>query len=197
MSDNARIPVRRSPRLRDFDYAEPGTYFVTVCTANRACILGEVADGRMVMSEIGKIVEKCWQEIPGHFPNARIGALQVMPNHVHGIHKIVERAGRIGNPCRDVACNVPTVNTSERFSRISPKVASLSVIIRSFKSASTKRCHELDASRRRTLWQPRFYDRIIRSHKERYSSNSKFSWCLRDLVVEFQKEPGTDKWGRR
>jgi hypothetical protein len=35
-------PTRKSPRLRDYDYAQDGAYFVTVCTHNRAHWFGAV-----------------------------------------------------------------------------------------------------------------------------------------------------------
>jgi len=38
---------RRSIRLKGFDYAQPGAYFVTICIQNRVCALGEISDGEM------------------------------------------------------------------------------------------------------------------------------------------------------
>ncbi|WP_156782232.1 hypothetical protein [Acidihalobacter aeolianus] len=31
---------RRSLRLKDYDYAQAGAYFVTICTQDRACLFG-------------------------------------------------------------------------------------------------------------------------------------------------------------
>jgi len=93
------IPERRSPRLRGFNYSDPGEYFVTVCTADRACILGAVANGAMTLSIVGRIVEDCWLAIPEHFPHTRAGVYQIMPNHVHGIIEIT-KAHRKPRPCR-------------------------------------------------------------------------------------------------
>lgn len=33
---------RRSVRLKEYDYAQAGAYFVTTCTRNRECLLGEI-----------------------------------------------------------------------------------------------------------------------------------------------------------
>ena len=85
---------RKSIRLKEFDYSQPGEYFVTICTKGRACTLGEIVDDAMKFSEIGKIVEACWREIPEHFQNARVNIYQIMPNHVHGIIQIKERTRR-------------------------------------------------------------------------------------------------------
>ncbi len=74
-----------STRLRTWDYGWNAAYFVTICTRNRICHFGNVVDGIMQMSEIGKIAERCWLEIPDHFPFVKLGNHIVMPNHVHGI----------------------------------------------------------------------------------------------------------------
>lgn len=39
----------------------------------------------MVLSEIGKIAQKYWYEIPIHFPFIKLDEMLVMPNHIHGI----------------------------------------------------------------------------------------------------------------
>ena len=36
---------RRSLRLRHYDYARVGAYFVTVCTHERRCLFGDIVDG--------------------------------------------------------------------------------------------------------------------------------------------------------
>ncbi|MGH7960730.1 MAG: transposase, partial [Candidatus Binatia bacterium] len=76
---------RRSARLRGYDYAQVGAYFVTVCTYRRECLFGQVEDGGMVLSQYGDLVERCWQILPRHFPGVELDAFVIMPNHVHGI----------------------------------------------------------------------------------------------------------------
>jgi hypothetical protein len=49
---------RRSIRLKEYDYSQPGEYFVTICKYNHECTLGEIANGQMRLNEIGKIVEE-------------------------------------------------------------------------------------------------------------------------------------------
>lgn len=39
----------------------------------------------MQLSEIGKLAQKYWLEIPTHFPFVELGNFVVMPNHFHGI----------------------------------------------------------------------------------------------------------------
>jgi hypothetical protein len=51
---------RRSIRLQDYNYARAGAYFITLCTHERACLLGEVAGDEVVLSEEGAIVQEEW-----------------------------------------------------------------------------------------------------------------------------------------
>jgi len=55
---------RRSIRLREVDYSVPGWFFITICTLNRECLFGEVVNGERKLSELGKIAQACWMEIP-------------------------------------------------------------------------------------------------------------------------------------
>jgi len=83
-----------SARLRNWDYASKGTYFVTLCTRNREHYFGNIIKPKpdiehyeMNLSEIGKILESEWLKTPGIRPdmNLTLGEYQVMPNHFHAI----------------------------------------------------------------------------------------------------------------
>ena len=148
-----------SIRLKNWDYRSPGAYFITICTKKREQYLGHIYDGKMILSDSGKIAHAIWHEIPKHFLHVTLDAFVVMPDHIHGI--II-----IDSVCRDVACNVPTngpnvsTNANENpMSTISPKPGSLSTIIRSYKSAVTRECNSNNLP---FSWQVRFYDHIIR-----------------------------------
>ena len=80
---------RRSIRLRHYDYAGSGAYFVTVCSYRQTCLFGEIREHQMILSGIGRIVRRCWLTIPEHFPHVELDQYVVMPNHVHGILRIV------------------------------------------------------------------------------------------------------------
>jgi len=112
-------------------------------------ILGEIKNGQMTINVLGKIVEKCWEGIPAHYNSVVLDYYVIMPNHVHGIIIINE-----------------TVETRHA-SSLQPKHITLSDVIGSFKSAVTKKIHE--SGNNDFLWQPRFYDRIIRNERELYS----------------------------
>ena len=74
-----------STRLKNWDYSRNGNYFITICTLNREHFFGEVINGRMVLSEVGRFAEMFWSEIPEHFPYSSLDAFVIMPNHIHGI----------------------------------------------------------------------------------------------------------------
>ena len=86
MSDKFRNKYRiPTTRLQNWDYSSNGYYFVTVCTKDKKEFFGEIANNEMCFSEIGKIVQKYWLEIPNHFPFVMLDEYKIMPNHVHGI----------------------------------------------------------------------------------------------------------------
>jgi REP element-mobilizing transposase RayT len=140
----------KSARLSEYDYSQPGAYFVTICTEDHRPWFGDIVEGRMALSEIGKIVRECWESIPEHFSNIRPDEFVVMPNHLHGIVEIL--------PCRDGACTVSTESEDAK------KPPTLSTIVGSFKSACARRIHGAypDSG---FAWQPRFYDHVIRNEE--------------------------------
>ena len=72
-------PKRRNLRLPEYDYAQEGAYFVTVCTKNKECLFGDIVSEKMVLNDAGRTVEQCWQEIPMHFPHVVLDYFVVMP----------------------------------------------------------------------------------------------------------------------
>ena len=76
-----RFPVRKSPRIPNFDYGAPNCFFVTICTHDKRCIFGEPGK----LSRQGLIAERGLKEIPLHFPQVTVDAYVVMPNHIHAI----------------------------------------------------------------------------------------------------------------
>jgi len=76
---------RRSVRLKGYDYAEPGAYFVTVCTRDHACLFGHVVNGEMRLNEAGEIARQEWFNTAAIRPYVRLNENEyvVMPNHMH------------------------------------------------------------------------------------------------------------------
>ncbi|MCK4420151.1 transposase [candidate division WOR-3 bacterium] len=163
-----------SSRLKSWDYASTGYYFVTVCTKDKKCYFGNVTEKEIRLSEIGEVVQGFWLKIPEHFGNVELDEYVMMPNHLHGI-LIIEK----GKNCRDEA--LPRLYTGKypNMSRISPKAVSLSVIIGSYKSICTKKIRNSGVTS--YSWQSGFYDHIIRNRKSllkirEYIINNPLRW---------------------
>ncbi len=83
------------------DYHGRHIYLVTLAVEGRWPLLGQVignplaAEGsadapRIELSALGGAVFDCWQQIPKRHPEVEILALQIMPDHLHGILWIKE-----------------------------------------------------------------------------------------------------------
>ena len=83
-----------STRMQKWDYGWNAPYFFTLCTADRNHYFGEIMQGEMRLSETGELANKFWHEIPNHFPFVQLDAIQIMPNHIHGILIIDKMADR-------------------------------------------------------------------------------------------------------
>ena len=119
MNFDPDVHDRSSIRLKDHDYSSAGAYFVTICTHDKECWLGDVVNSEMVLSETGQIAKALWLEIPQHFENVILDDFIIMPNHVHGI--------LLNTDSRGVQLNAPT--KTNYYSTISPKKNTLSVVI--------------------------------------------------------------------
>lgn len=166
---------RRSIRLKGYDYALPGAYFVTLNTWRGEHLFGKIVDGKVQLSKYGKIVSACWDETPAHFARVEPDAFVVMPNHVHLIVILAD-----DDLSRGTACRAPTdYAPAPMFGKPIPD--SLPTIIRSFKSATTKRINRLRDTPGAPVWQRNYYERIIRNKREwdavrRYISNNPATW---------------------
>ncbi|NLI17172.1 MAG: hypothetical protein GX409_12885 [candidate division Zixibacteria bacterium] len=58
---DSRLRNRRTLRMRGYDYARAGAYFVTVFTCGRQYLFGEIVGEKVVLSEQGKLVEHCFE----------------------------------------------------------------------------------------------------------------------------------------
>lgn len=176
-----RIP---SARLQHWDYRWAGAYFITICTQHRIHYFGEIENQKMILSHVGILADVFWHEIQNHAQNVELGEFVVMPNHIHGILILT---GNVPNPDNnfgtDPATTVETLHATslhatslrdpqrdsqsqsykpknEQMANISPKLGSVSAIIRGYKSAVTKHAHRLGFE---FEWQTRFHDHIIRN----------------------------------
>ena len=119
------LPQRKSPRATWHDY-NGANYFVTFCTKNRELYFGDVVNGKMELSEIGRWAQTQIEQTAVIRQNdVEIPLFVVMPNHIHLIVVYNNaNAGRtqyggrtrcvptdLPDPCRD-ASNASVSNAS-------------------------------------------------------------------------------------
>jgi REP element-mobilizing transposase RayT len=113
MTYDPRIHHRRSIRLRGYDYAGGGAYFVTICTQDGIFLFGQIVEGEMILSEEGSIVQRIWDTLPQRFVSLVLDAFQMMPNHLHAIFVL---PGPGLEPALAVATGAPIIQpTPENF----------------------------------------------------------------------------------
>jgi len=168
---------RRSIRLKNYNYASEGAYYVTIVTQGREHLFGEIVNEEMVLNEAGEMIVKWWNELPNKFPNMILGEFVVMPNHFHGIIFIVETVGADLRVRPDDGKNKPDQKdeniSSQKGGHIGPPLqpAPLSQMLQWFKTMTT---NEYIRGVKQLnwkpfvgkLWQRNYYEHIIRNEKE-------------------------------
>jgi putative transposase len=167
-----KIHHRRSVRLKEYDYSQPGAYFVTIVTWHRGLFFGEIVNAESRLNRIGKIVEWEWLETPKRLAYIELGAFIVMPNHFHGILHIHEA---VGATRRGLARTIPSTGPLPIITTDGivgsplphgPKPASLGAIIAQFKSRVTKRIWKITEFNNKPIWQRNYHEHIIRNEAD-------------------------------
>lgn len=170
---------RRSIRLRGYDYARSGAYFVTICVQGRLYLFGNADAGHFRPDAAGEMIGDWWERLPGKFPTASLDAFVVMPNHIHGI--VLLDAGAAG----DAVEADPGVRPQ--------RIPTLSTVVQWFKTMTTNAYIQgvrdqawLPFDRR--LWQRNFYEHIVRSEDDMervraYIADNPAQWRLDQLYA--------------
>ena len=154
MNHNPEVNQRRSISLRGYDYSQPGSNFVTVCTKGRQCLFGNVIDEEVALNFAGRVVQEEWSYTEIIRPEVQVDEFVTMPNHIHGIITIREPEGFVGTHGR---ASLPCGNSI--FQR-PPR--SLGSLIAGFKSAATKRINQSRHTLGQPIWQRNYHEHIIR-----------------------------------
>lgn len=139
---STNYPRRKNIRAEFHDYSG-GDYFVTICTRGKAHYFGSIYNDEMHLSSIGEFANQAMKTLHTHYFYVEVPLFVVMPNHVHAIIAIQERADALGS--------IPTIRTA------------LGVVVGEYKQAVT--CH----ARRNNIefgWQSRYHDHIIRGTRD-------------------------------
>ena len=158
------LPKRKNNRLKDYDYSQPGAYFVTICTKDRKEILSHIKRDKgifdypqIILTKAGEIAQNEILEIEKHYENIKIDKYVIMPNHIHIIVRITERI----NPFPTKKYDIPN-------------------IIGKFKASVTRNVGKAFMPSEK-LWQASFYDHIIRTQQDykeiwEYIENNPLKW---------------------
>lgn len=120
----------------------------------------------MVLNEAGRVVDECWKDIPSHFPQVELDEFVVMPNHIHGIVRIMDAVG--------------AKHLSPLPSRRPGTSHTLGSVIRGFKIGVTKWMRaNTDVH---DVWQRNYHEHIIRDEASlnrirEYMANNPASWA--------------------
>ncbi len=192
---------RKITRLPGYDYSTPGTYFLTICTLNRKCLLSRVVgtgvlDGPKIdLLPYGKTAAKYINQMSDFYDHLSVDSFVIMPNHIHILLSVREK-GPSGRPVptegaellegpsrRPVPTEgaellkgpsgrpVPTVQNSE-----------VSRFVSTFKRLCNKEYG-------RNIWQRGAYDHVIRGQRDfdwhlKYIYENPFDWTKDDLYSE-------------
>ena len=128
---------RKHLRLKNHDYSSNGFYFITICCRKFKPYFGEVIEDDMILNDFGRIADEQWQLLSERYPQIQNHIHQIMPNHMHGILEIHNGSKIQNNP--------------------------ISQIVGAYKSLTYKFCRELSKGVLDKIWQPNFYEHVIRN----------------------------------
>jgi putative transposase len=142
--------IRKPHRLKEYDYASAGVYFVTFCTANMKCFLSQIkADGNLILGIAGKIVDQeilRTEELRADFA---LIEYCVMPNHVHILFSLAgEHSEGKSNAFKE------------------RNGGSASAIVSAIKSAVTRRLRDRYKRPDLEVWHEKFHDHVVRDEAD-------------------------------
>jgi putative transposase len=154
---------RRSVRLQGFNYSQDGAYFVTICVQDKCPLFGEMSGGEVTLNDASRMVNAWWTKLPSKFSAVRLDDHIIMPNHFHGIIRIVGEDLRVRpEPNEGAHGGAPLQQISS---------APISRIVQWFKSITTHEYANGVRDRgwptfRGRLWQRNYYEHVIRNEDE-------------------------------
>jgi len=197
---------RQSTRLKGYDYSKEGNYFLTICCQDKECLFGDVVNGKMILNNIGEVVNECWLKIPNHFPKVKLKEYVIMPNHIHGIIELINDEKSVSNNTavenlrvinlkaenEQLLNFIPIKNSiiQNNFQKCTPR--SIGSIIKGFKIGVTKWIRDknnFEPILIESVWQRNYHEHIIRDNREyekivKYIINNPSKWEIDKLHVK-------------
>ena len=109
MSNHNYIPfdqrIRQPLRLKNFDYADNGNYFITINAKTRTELFGQIDEYGIHLNPLGQMINQAILYTPTRSHGVSIDTHIVMPDHIHAIMTIdgYEEANA------DPPCSIPSV----------------------------------------------------------------------------------------
>ncbi len=164
-------PDRQSYRLKNYDYTQPASYFVTISTKDNKRLFGEVINGSMKLNDFGHFIAYEWIISFEKRENLKLDEFIVMPDHFHAIIHISDY----------LPGSFPywSSKNKEKFGKPIPN--SLPTIIRSFKSAASRNINKERNESGKSIWKRNYYERMIWNENDlnnirRYIINNPRKW---------------------
>ncbi|MFW2176939.1 MULTISPECIES: transposase [unclassified Moraxella] len=160
MAYNPEIHHRQSVRLKGYDYASVGYYFITICCVERMPLFGNIRNGQMCLNHHGLVAHQEWLNTIEKRKDLLLDEFVVMPNHMHAIVHIQQNL------------TSTTPNTLQSPSN------NLGAIVRGYKSAVTS---QLKSTLGFSPWQRNYHEHIIRNETAyqtiaQYIVNNPLTW---------------------
>ena len=167
--------IRKTPRLKDFDYNSAGMYFITICTKDRKPILSNVGAGvldcpQIELTRIGEIADKYIKQLDSFYDYLSVESYVVMPNHIHILLWLNTNTGDSGQS------RTPVPTRLDRSNNL------CSQFVSTFKRFCNKEYGK-------NVWQARFYDHIIRNQRDyeehmKYIYENPIRWNIDELYTK-------------
>ena len=185
MDKEKELPKRKPTRLKNFDYSSAGAYFVTICIRDRMNILSEIVKTDLTATDktnrsavgeglappeitvklkpCGEVVKEQLQLIEVRFPSVTIEDYVIMPDHIHAVIFLHEKAGG--------ASPSPTLND----------------VICAFKSLTSRSCKQKFGIEK--MFQRSYAEHIVRDiddyeTRRKYIYENPMRWYYKHLKTE-------------
>lgn len=140
---------RNTLRLEKYDYCQNGIYFITLVAFKRGPIFASLSQNKIELTEYGNILKEEWLATAKLRKNVEIKEFVIMPDHFHALLFIQQEPVGAWR----------AMPVQRQFGNLQKN--SLSSIMGGFKSAVSKRLHEIGFNG--PVWQRNYYEHIIRN----------------------------------
>ena len=140
-------PKRKHPRLKQYDYSQPGYYYITIHLNRDVPALSYVEPGtaheraKIHLSAFGEIAKRQLDTLEKRYAHIKIDKYVIMPTHIHAIIRITQKTAGA------------SLHTT------------VADVVGAYKSLTTRACNLLMQTPGRKLFQTSFYDSVIRNEK--------------------------------